>query len=182
MKARVCPTSDGPASATSAPPVSSQPAVRSGGPSEAVRHDDAEAEQHQRGAEQLVGDEAGVERRHHVGQLEALAVDHGHRDLQDRAERAEPRGVRRSRRSRRRTSVPVHERGRTRATNSARPAASSSPTTVITVTTSRSTVTTADEVSGSGGAVTDALGAPTEKVSAPEIGWPSPERTFHDTT
>jgi hypothetical protein len=66
--------------------------------------------------------------------------------------------------------------------NSARPTASSSPTSVMAVTMSRSTVTAADDVSGSGGAVTVALGAPTEKVSAPAMGWPSPERTFHDTT
>jgi hypothetical protein len=50
------------------------------------------------------------------------------------------------------------------------------------VTTSRTTVTTVDDACGSGGATTDALGAPTEKVSAPEMGWPSPDRTFHETT
>ena len=50
------------------------------------------------------------------------------------------------------------------------------------MTTSRTTSTTCDEVSGSGGADTLALGAPTENVSAPEMGWPSLERTFHDTT
>ena len=53
---------------------------------------------------------------------------------------------------------------------------------MTTVTTSRTTVTVVDELWGSGAAVTDAEGAPTEKVSAPEMGWPSPESTFHDTT
>ena len=43
-------------------------------------------------------------------------------------------------------------------------------------------MTTAEEVAGAGGAATDALGAPTENVSAPEIGCPSSDRTFHDTT
>ena len=87
-----------------------------------------------------------------------------------------------SRRSRARVSVPAQVRGRTRARKSARPAASSSPTYVTTVTTSRTTVTAVEELCGSGAAVTDAEGAPTEKVSAPEMGWPSPESTFHDTT
>ncbi len=86
------------------------------------------------------------------------------------------------RRSRFRVSVPSHERGRIRARKIASPAASSSPTRETAVTTSRTTSTTCEEVSGSGGADTLALGAPTEKVRAPEIGWPSPERTFHDTT
>ena len=53
---------------------------------------------------------------------------------------------------------------------------------MTTVTTSRTAATAPDELSGSGAAVTDAEGAPTEKVRAPEMGWPSPERTFHDTT
>ena len=50
------------------------------------------------------------------------------------------------------------------------------------MTRSRTTSTTVEDVSGSGGADTVALGAPTEKVSAPEMGWPSLERTFHETT
>ena len=92
-KARVCPTRDGPASASTAPPASSQRrvAVRRRGRGRPRR--DAQPEQHQQGAQQLVADQAGVERRHDVRELEALAVDRRDGDLQDDAGGARRGGV-----------------------------------------------------------------------------------------
>ena len=56
--------------------------------------DHAETEQHQDGADQLVDDRAGVERRRDVGELEPLSVDGRHRHLEDEAGDARPGGVR----------------------------------------------------------------------------------------
>ena len=92
-KARVCPTRDGPTSASTAPPASSQPRVRRGGAVRARPGRDAQPDQHQQGAQQLVADQSGVERRHDVRELEPLAVDRCDGDLQDDAGGAGPGGV-----------------------------------------------------------------------------------------
>ena len=71
-------------------------ASRASGPGGAVEHDQAATPSPtstSSGAQQLVADQAGVERRHDVRELEALAVDRRDRDLQDDAGGARPGGV-----------------------------------------------------------------------------------------
>ena len=123
-KARVCPTSDGPASARTAPMPITRPATQSRARCRSrVRTTSAEPEDDQRGADQLVDHQRRASNPlSTVAELEALRVDRRDRHLQDRGRSGHPGGVRRQRGAAGpRASPPAHVRGSTRTTKSGEP-------------------------------------------------------------